>query len=497
MITSPVLTDVLFALIMATSGLLAGWWLRSRPAASRPEGESERERHAREALVRLQELAKHIAGHVGAHSSRVEEINQELISAGGKETETVVSAVAKLIGANQQMQQQLASAEQRLEEQARLAETHAAEARTDALTGLANRRALDDELARRCAEFRRRGRAFSVVMVDIDHFKRFNDAHGHQAGDEVLQGVAKVLRSTAREMDTVARYGGEEFLLILPETPAHDVQEVVRRLCKAVESAKFRSGAGELQVTISLGAAAATAGEDAAGLVGARMRRSMPPRRRGATAAIGTTARRIIRSPIARSRRSKSRRRRKSPSRLQHRQRPRNSATAASLPPRWPAAWPSGAAAAPCRLWPWCGLTIGRAFSPVRGSRRPWRPGTPRPSFCRRAVREMDVVAKYADTSFALLLPGASVTDLLHIADRIRQTVAGSELAGPAGPFTFTVSVAAATPMKSDETQVFLWRAEEALDTAQKAGGNCCYFHNGQRPETSAAALQQAGAPVA
>ncbi len=267
MITSPVLTDVLFALIMATSGLLAGWWLRSRPAASRPEGESERERHAREALVRLQELAKHIAGHVGAHSSRVEEINQELISAGGKETETVVSAVAKLIGANQQMQQQLASAEQRLEEQARLAETHAAEARTDALTGLANRRALDDELARRCAEFRRRGRAFSVVMVDIDHFKRFNDAHGHQAGDEVLQGVAKVLRSTAREMDTVARYGGEEFLLILPETPAHDVQEVVRRLCKAVESAKFRSGAGELQVTISLGAAAATAGEDAAGLV--------------------------------------------------------------------------------------------------------------------------------------------------------------------------------------------------------------------------------------
>ncbi len=117
--------------------------------------------------------------------------------------------------------------------------------------------------------------------------------------------------------------------------------------------------------------------------------------------------------------------------------------------------------------------------------------------FLQASVREMDVVAKYADTSFALLLPGASVTDLLHIADRIRQTVAGSELAGPAGPFTFTVSVAAATPMKSDETQVFLWRAEEALDAAQKAGGNCCYFHNGQRPETSAAALQQAGAPVA
>ena len=109
----------------------------------------------------------------------------------------------------------------------------------------------------------------------------------------------------------------------------------------------------------------------------------------------------------------------------------------------------------------------------------------------------MDLVAKYADSSFALLLPGAGLTDLLRIADRIRQAIAGCELAAPAGQLTFTVSVAAATPMKSDETQVLLWRAEEALDAAQKAGGNCCYFHNGQRPEASAAALQQAGAPVA
>ena len=187
----------------------------------------------------MQELATHIAAHVGAHSSRVEEINQELLAAGGRETEAVVSAVAKLIQANQQMQQQLDTAEDRLQEQVRLVQTHAAEARTDALTGLANRRAFDDALARRWAEFQRSGRTFSLVLGDIDHFKKCNDQHGHQVGDEVLRGVAGVLRRAAREMDLPARYGGEEFVLILPELPPAGAEAAMERLRKAVESANF------------------------------------------------------------------------------------------------------------------------------------------------------------------------------------------------------------------------------------------------------------------
>ena len=147
---------------------------------------------AAETLARLQELASHIASHVGEHSSRVEEINKELSSAQGDETAAVVSAVAKLIEANQQMQQQLDTAEVKLQEQAKLVETTSAEARTDALTQLANRRAFDDELERHCDQFRREGTAFTVVLADIDHFKQFNDQHGHQVGDEVLRGVAKV-----------------------------------------------------------------------------------------------------------------------------------------------------------------------------------------------------------------------------------------------------------------------------------------------------------------
>src|SRR6185295_20304286 len=95
---------------------------------------------------------------------------------------------------------------------------HAADARTDALTRLANRRAFDDELERRFNEWKRLRVPYTLLMADVDHFKKFNDTHGHQAGDEVLKGVAKTLKDTMREMDFVARYGGEEFAAVLPVT---------------------------------------------------------------------------------------------------------------------------------------------------------------------------------------------------------------------------------------------------------------------------------------
>ena len=197
----------------------------------------------------------------------MEKINQELSSAEGGETEAVVSAVAKLIEANQQMQHQLDTAEEKLQEQARLVETHAAEARTDALTGLANRRAFDDEMTRRCAEFRRDGKTFTVVLGDIDHFKRFNDKHGHQVGDEVLREVSQVMRRTARQMDLVARYGGEEFALILPESKVADSTAFLRRLREAVDAARFCCGSCDLHVTLSFGAAELSADEDAAAVI--------------------------------------------------------------------------------------------------------------------------------------------------------------------------------------------------------------------------------------
>lgn len=93
-------------------------------------------------------------------------------------------------------------------------------AHTDSLTNLNNRKAFSDKAADEIARFRRKGRAFSLVLADIDFFKQFNDTHGHACGDFVLREAARLLRSNIREQDFVARWGGEEFIFLLPETDA-------------------------------------------------------------------------------------------------------------------------------------------------------------------------------------------------------------------------------------------------------------------------------------
>jgi diguanylate cyclase (GGDEF)-like protein/PAS domain S-box-containing protein len=107
-------------------------------------------------------------------------------------------------------------------------------ARTDDLTGLANRRAWDEELRREVERATRHGYQLHVVMLDLDHFKVFNDTQGHQAGDAILREVGAVWRLAARVTDFVARYGGDEFALLLPDCSRNDATAVVNRLRAAL-----------------------------------------------------------------------------------------------------------------------------------------------------------------------------------------------------------------------------------------------------------------------
>lgn len=103
-------------------------------------------------------------------------------------------------------------------------------ARRDALTGLPNRRALEEQLPQAMARARRRQSSLSVAILDIDHFKNYNDTYGHLAGDEVLRACAKAWDSALRAEDTIVRFGGEEFLVLLPDTPPEEAGEIVERL---------------------------------------------------------------------------------------------------------------------------------------------------------------------------------------------------------------------------------------------------------------------------
>ncbi len=107
---------------------------------------------------------------------------------------------------------------------------------TDDLTGLANRRRLDERLKEEVLRSERTGHVFTLLMVDLDHFKRVNDQHGHQAGDHVLKQCAAALKKSVRDMDFVARFGGEEFCVLLPETPPNRGAELAERMREAVMS---------------------------------------------------------------------------------------------------------------------------------------------------------------------------------------------------------------------------------------------------------------------
>lgn len=132
----------------------------------------------------------------------------------------------------------------------------------DALTGLLNRRAIQSMLEREWARWRRMGQPFTVIALDLDHFKQINDRWGHPAGDEVLRQTAGRLQGQVREIDAVGRVGGEEFLVLMPGCTAGDAPAVARRLHLALRNAPVEvDSRAQLQVTASLGVAVVDVGD--------------------------------------------------------------------------------------------------------------------------------------------------------------------------------------------------------------------------------------------
>ncbi len=191
------------------------------------------------------ELAKVFARDVGPQPDLIELASRAHAELANLNTryEALVHSLEGIIAQKQQLEQELRDANVRLE---RLASV-------DELTGLLNRRALEEALHRDLARADRDSKAFSVLLLDIDHFKNVNDTWGHQSGDAVLTMVGDILNRALRTSDVAGRYGGEEFLCLLPATDAAGARVVAERLRVAMLERTVPVIGSFIQVTVSIG----------------------------------------------------------------------------------------------------------------------------------------------------------------------------------------------------------------------------------------------------
>jgi diguanylate cyclase (GGDEF)-like protein len=225
-------------------------------------------REANEALVRLCRLVNQMSTDINEHTHLIHEIQRDLSAVGTSGPDALIRAMVRLADTNRATQSRLATAERKLRDEAQEIAAHASEARTDALTLLPNRRAFDEELARRVAEAdRTEGARLCAAMIDVDRFKDLNDRYGHPAGDEVLQAIGRLLAHATRQMDLAARYGGDEFAALLPAGAFENVQAAAKRIQETIEKTPVYFEEQELHVTVSIGVAEWMPGEDGLSLM--------------------------------------------------------------------------------------------------------------------------------------------------------------------------------------------------------------------------------------
>ena len=223
---------------------------------------SQLELHSEQRGGTLKTFIKSIAG----HRRRAGDLDVVLAKLEDRDQfESAISPLRECIrdlqNHNKRLQAELDQTRKAVAQQSQQLEQAQEEARVDALTGLPNRRAFDEKIAELHNLFGRGNSPYVVALLDIDHFKSFNDEHGHAVGDKVLGFVADVLRGTQRWTDHVARYGGEEFVVLLPRMTGHKAKFVIDRHREKIEHAALTVDRQKLSVTVSAGVAEVLPGD--------------------------------------------------------------------------------------------------------------------------------------------------------------------------------------------------------------------------------------------
>lgn len=262
-----ILGGSLLGVLQIAAGVAFGLWLR-RPGGDDRDADLLR---AHEIAHNLHDLTHQISGTMDNHRSRFEAAEQTLLAHSKDKqqptTELVIGVVAEILMANRQLQDELTQAQTQLAEQTVEIESHLTTSLTDSLTNLPNRRALDEQLARRLEDYRKQGTPFSLLMVDADHFKQINDTFGHPVGDEVLKEMGAALKDSLRRHDFVARFGGEEFAIILPYTSLDEAQRAAAKAAEGVGRLTGHFTHLDRDITASGGLASIAPGEEVATLI--------------------------------------------------------------------------------------------------------------------------------------------------------------------------------------------------------------------------------------
>lgn len=419
-----------------------------------------------EVVDRVRSLADGVRIEVHEHSQSVEQINHDLLATANlSDPEAASRVISRLIDANRHLDSRLNLAEARLQEQSQLLRSHRVEARTDALTGLPNRRVFDEEIERAFEDKRNSRRASSLIMVDIDHFKDFNDLHGHQAGDLCLKKVGEEIRQTIRGIGgIVMRYGGEEFAVLLPGTELFDAKVAARRLNRNIERLIVDFEQKELSVTASLGVAEIGRDSEASEWLGRADRALYAAKHEGRNRGYwhdGQACHEITR---------------------------RNTDPAVEVDET------DNVVARRAAFI----NDVNRRLALFHRKRQPLaliissidsidnKPVEEHPDYVaiQQAVmqvfsavlRDMDHVCQMADNQFGALLPAADGHDASVVAERARDAISRLELKTPTDVIRISISCGVSHALEGDEAEHMLSRSESALAHARDKNGNAVYL---------------------
>ncbi|HEV7279383.1 MAG TPA: diguanylate cyclase [Pirellulaceae bacterium] len=419
----------------------------------------------RETLARLQTVAKSLATDVGDHNERMQQIADVLMEKEFSESADVLLAVREILEASDMLKRRLGDAEKRLDEQAELLQEQSKAARTDVLTQVPNRRALDERLQQRLETLKQKNEPSSLMLLDVDHFKKFNDQHGHLVGDEALKNVAQALSAAAGDA-FVARYGGEEFAVLFPGQTAEAARSAAELVRANVRQMPVRHGDTMLTVTASAGLAQLRPSESVAEWIRRADEALYESKKRGRDQGHWRSGDQFVAFVAERA---ESRSRHEKPRQESGEGRGADPITGLQNKDAFDSALgalvssvaskgQSGAAMV-IRLDGFSKLVESCGF---RAAEVALKTTT---QFLKATMRDTDRIGRYGQDTFALALQDSTLEDAERVAERLRVAIGGCSVILGKSSVSFTISCAITPILMNDQAGSPMERCREALES--------------------------------